>query len=269
MRVAAFQFDVRRDDLPANVARVEEGLRAASADGIQLVVLPEMWPTSFASPVDEAERERLVRASEEAVAHVGALSAELGLMVAGSAFGRAPLSPQPCNRLTVFERGEVRLVYDKLHLFSPTAECEVFSAGDGLPATVATRLGSLSGVVCYDLRFAPCLRGPYREAAEWLVVPAQWPGSRASHWRALVVGRAAEHQAFVVAANRTGTDVVGRRRLALEFSGNSLIVGPDGVVRAEGRGEEGLVTADLDLEEVRVLRRRVPVRRDQRLDLYS
>lgn len=269
MRVAALQFDVRRDDLGANAARVEEGLRAAAARGIELVVLPEMWTTSFVGPADEAGCAALVRASEAAVARVGELSRELGLLVAGSAFGSTPGVALPRNRLTLFEHGETRLVYDKLHLFSPTAEGEVFSAGDRLPATVATRLGALSGIVCYDLRFAPCLRAPYRDRAELLVVPAQWPGSRASHWRALVVGRAAEHQAFVVAANRTGIDLVGRRRLELAFSGNSLIVGPDGVVRAEGRGEDGLVEAEIDLEEVRGLRRRVPVHRDQRLDLYS
>lgn len=269
MRVAALQFDVRRDDLAANAARVEAGLHAAAARGIALVVLPEMWATSFASPADEVECAALVRASEAAVARVGDLSRELGLVVAGSAFGRTEGVALPRNRLTLFERGEVRLVYDKLHLFSPTAEGEVFSAGDHLPRTVETRLGTVSGIVCYDLRFAPCLRAPYRERAEILVVPAQWPGTRASHWHALVVGRAAEHQAFVVAANRTGTDRVGRRGLELDFSGNSLIVGPDGVVRAEGRGEDGLVEAEIDLDEVRTLRRRVPVHRDQRLDLYS
>ena len=100
-------------------------------------------------------------------------------------------------------------------------------------------------------------------------MPAQWPASRASHWRALVCGRAAELQAFVVAANRTGTDLVGRRRLELSFAGNSLIAGPDGGVLAEGHGEEGLVEAELDLDGLRTLRRAVPVREDERRDLYG
>ena len=44
---------------------------------------------------------------------------------------------------------------------------------------------------------------------------------------------------------------------------------PDGTVAAEGRGEEGLVVADLDLGALRRLRRGVPVRRDRRGEVYG
>lgn len=266
MRVAAFQFDVLRGEVAANLAAVELALRLAARQGVELVVLPEMWPTSFVAEVDAG----LLAESAAAVERVGALSRELGLVVAGSAFATIPASAQgaaPRNRLTVFARGERVLVYDKAHLFSPTAEDEAFSAGDAPPPTVALGELSLSGCVCYDLRFALGLRAPFLDGAELLVVPAQWPGSRAAPWRALVCGRAAEHQAFVVAANRTGVDLVGRRRLELAFAGNSLLVGPDGSVRAEGRGADGLIVAEIDLAEARELRRQVPVRRDERREL--
>lgn len=270
MRVAAFQFDVRRGDVAGNLAAVERGLLQAAERGIELVVLPEMWPTSFVAEGDPVEWQRL---TDAAVERVGALSRELGLVVAGSAFGTGRAGEPARNRLTLFARGERVLVYDKLHLFSPTAEGESFSAGDALPPTVALAgpepRARLAGVVCYDLRFGPALRAPFLEQAEILVVPAQWPVSRATPWRALVCGRAAELQACVVAANRTGTDLVGRRRLALEFAGNSLVVGPDGAVLAEGRGADGLVEAELDLSAVRALRRAVPVRRDERPDVYG
>jgi len=287
VRAAAFQFDVRRGDVAANLAAVERGLSAAAGRGVELVVLPEMWPTSFVADGDPREWQR---ETDAALARVQELSRELGLVVAGSAFGShgaaglepgpgatlergAPLEPggprAPRNRLTVFARGERVLVYDKLHLFSPTAEAESFSAGDALPPTVATHLGKLAGVVCYDLRFGMALRAPFLDGAEILVVPAQWPATRAGHFRALVCGRAAELQAFVVAANRTGTDLVGRRRLELAFAGNSLIAGPDGGVLAEGRGQDGLVEAGLDLAAVRALRRSVPVRDDERRDVYG
>ena len=37
---------------------------------------------------------------------------------------------------------------------------------------------------------------------------------------------------------------------------------------AEGRGEQGLVSADLERDEVRKLRTRVPVTKDERMGLY-
>ncbi len=266
MRAAAFQFDVRRADVPANLAAVERGLRQARARGIELVVLPEMWPTSF---VADGSPEEWQRASDDALARIAGLSRELGLVVAGSAFGAGRAGEPPRNRLTVVARGATVLTYDKLHLFSPTAEDESFSGGDELPPTVALPEARLAGVVCYDLRFGPALRAPFLDGAEILVVPAQWPAARAAHWRALVCGRAAELQAYVVAANRTGVDLVGRRRMELAFAGNSLLVGPDGTVLAEGRGADGLVEAELDWAALRALRRAVPVRRDQRLDVYG
>lgn len=264
MRVAAFQFDVRCGDVTHNLAAVERGLRAAAERGIELVVLPEMWPTSF---VAEGDSEAWQHATDAALGRVQELSLELGLHVAGSALGAGRPDEPPRNRLSLFARGERVLAYDKLHLFTPTAEGESFSAGAAPPPTVATALGRIAGVVCYDLRFAVALRAPFRAEAEILVVPAQWPASRAVPWQALIAGRAAELQAYVIGANRTGTDQIGRRKLTLAFAGNSLVAGPDGGILASGPGREGLVEAALDLEGLRALRRAVPVRRDERRDL--
>jgi predicted amidohydrolase len=168
----------------------------------------------------------------------------------------------------VWDAGRAVLEFDKVHLFTPTGERESFRAGEAPPATVVVRGVRLSGAVCYDLRFGPLWHRPWVEEAELLVVPAQWPTPRASHWRALVLGRAAEHQAFVVAVNRTGTALHARRGDELAFPGNSIVAGPDGTARAEGSGAVGLIVWDVDPEEARALRRAVPVRRDQRPGTY-
>lgn len=265
MRVAAYQFDVRRGEVSANLEAVEEGLRSAADRGVELCCLPEMWPTSF---VADGEDSAWLAATEEALERVAELSRELELVVCGSAFGAGTEGERLRNRLHVFDRGRIVLAYDKVHLFTPTAEGEGFSAGADPPATVRVRDVEVSGVICYDLRFPPLLRTPYLDGAEILVIPAQWPDTRARHWRALAVGRAVEHQAFVLAVNRTGSDLVGNRRLQLTFPGNSLVVGPHGDVLAEGRGETGLVEAQIDVREVRHLRKSVPVRRDDKPDHY-
>jgi len=83
------------------------------------------------------------------------------------------------------------------------------------------------------------------------------------------VALAVTNQCTVVAANRTGRDVIGRRELELEFPGNSLVVDPHGRVLAEGHGEEGLIAAEIDPGLARELRRQVPVARDSRPDLYA
>ena len=261
MRVAALQFDVRRGEVSANLEVVCTGLREARERGVELLLLPELWPTSF---VPAGEKGDWVGASEEALGRVVDLAAELDLAVAGSGYGAAP-GDLPRNRFTLFDRGECLLRYDKVQLFSPTGEGLGFSPGTSPPPTARVRGLLVSGVVCYDVRFASLLRAPFLAGAELLLVPAQWPVGRASHWRALLRGRAVEHQAFVLGANRTGSETMGRRSALLEFPGNSLVADPAGHLLAEGDGAGGLVVADLDPRAPGVLRRDVPVRRDERL----
>lgn len=271
MRAACFQFDVQTA-VDANIAEVERGLREAAQAGCELVVLPEMWPTSFTSAAAESAFESALAATDRALERIRTLTHELDLAVCGSAYGRT--ASLPTNRWHLFVRGRACANYDKIHLFTPTAEAESFTAGDAAPTSASIenaandRSARVGGIVCYDLRFPEVARAHFHESVEVIAVSAQWPAARALHWRALAIGRAVESQSFVVACNRTGTALIGRRQLELVFPGNSLIVDPDGRVLAEGRGERGLVVADLDLDVARTLRIRVPIAKDERESVY-
>jgi predicted amidohydrolase len=266
MRAAALQFDVLRGATRDNLAHVERGLRLAAQRGVELVVLPEMWPSGFPGP--RSELGALTAADDAAWSRVREFSRELELAVCGSGFGVA-LPDRPANRSRLFERGVELASYDKVHLFTPTAETESFTAGDSLPAVVELRGARVATLSCYDLRFPELTRPLFTAGVEVLCVSAQWPSARATHWRALVQGVAVQNQCFVVACNRTGRDVIGRRELVLDFSGNSLIASPHGECLAQAQPEDELLVADLDLEVARELRRRVCVERDRRPELYA
>jgi predicted amidohydrolase len=265
VRAAAFQFDVRADDVEHNLGEVESALREAARERCDLVVLPEMWPTSF--PTADTRTDEALAETERALRRIAALTSELPLVVCGSAFGRT--SGLPANRWHAFEDGRTVASYDKLHLFTPTAEEASFSAGSSAPPAVDTRAGRLGGLVCYDLRFPEAARALFHAGVAVTAVSAQWPDPRASHLAALCAGRAVETQCFVVACNRTGSARIGRRGLDLHFSGGSRLVDPEGRVLAAGGSERELVVADLDLELARTLRIRVPVAKDERRDIYA
>lgn len=265
MRLACLQFDVRARDVDGNASEVEGGLRRARADGVQLVVLPEMWPTSFveADEVDDA----LLARSAAAVERLAAWTSELDLAVAGSAFARGVL--RPVNRWQLVAHGACIASYDKVHLFRPTAEDACFEAGDRPPACADTRAGRVGGVVCYDLRFPEIARHLFRAGVDVVAVSSQWASARVDQLEALVAGRAVETQAFVASCNRTGHAYVGRRRLELAYPGRSTIVDPLGRVLARGGAEPELVVADVESEVLRELRTRVPVTKDDRPALYA
>ncbi|MFT4539987.1 MAG: omega-amidase [Planctomycetota bacterium] len=266
MRCAAIQFDVRTRDPEWNLETAVRWIREASERDVKLVVLPELWPCSFTSELDEG----LLRANQDCLTTIEGLSAELEIAIAGSAHKPADEpSELPTNRFHVVHQGRSQYSYDKVHLFTPTAEHLAFRAGELAPPVVEVNDTKLTGLICYDLRFPELCRAPTRAGAEIMLVSAQWPVARASHWGVLVRGRAVEGQCFVIATNRTGRSLIGRRKMQLDFPGNSMIAGPDGDILAEGEGECGLVIADLDLDRVRQLRRRVPVTQDERCDLHA
>ena len=275
MRVATLEMDIGAGDPEGNLGTALLGLRAAGEAGAELVVLPEMWTTGFTSGSGEAEIASSARALEE----VAAVSGELDLVVIGSGPASGGGGALPTNRAHVIVGGRLAGGYDKVHLFSPTAETLAFTAGHGPPAPVdLPRSGArVAPIVCYDLRFPAISRAAFRAGADVLAVVAQWPEARAAHWSALLRGRAAECQAHVIGCNRVGEDEVGRRRMRLRFLGGSAVVGPGGedvpageqrTIDGGGRRPATLSIHDIDLDESRRLRREVPVVRDERRDLY-
>lgn len=274
MRVATLEMDVRSGDVEGNLAAAREGVERAAGLGASLIALPEMWPTSFVASASRAD----IDASVAAVAELASVAGALGITVIGSAFASVGAEQLPANRAHVLSGGAITACYDKVHLFSPTAEHFAFTAGDA-PPPVTTLPGTdirIAPIICYDLRFPAVARAAFRAGAEVLVVVAQWPDTRTAHWRALVRGRAAEAEAFVVACNRIGTDEIGRRRMKLAFSGDAAVIAPSGepvphsarsFLDADGREPSRLTVHEIDVEEVRRLRRAVPVAEDERLDI--
>ncbi|MFT7486469.1 MAG: omega-amidase [Candidatus Paceibacteria bacterium] len=268
MRVAALQFDVSSDP-EVNWSFVEPQLELAAERGVELVLLPEMWASSFPTARDDAFES--AKRDRELVQRLYGKGAELGIALGGSALFADATEGQTqlLNRLEIFDGGASIFSYDKVHLFTPTAEHETFVPGSDSPGVSELRGCKVSGAICYDLRFPEILRMPFRAGAELILISAQWPSPRAAHWQALCIARAVENQCFVLACNRTGEALIGRRQQKLEFPGNSLVVSPYGEILASGEGQQGLVSADIDLQVARHFRVRVPCIKDDRPDLYE
>jgi predicted amidohydrolase len=108
--------------------------------------------------------------------------------------------------------------------------------------------------ICYDVRFPALYRALAQSGAQILCVPAAFTKvTGEAHWRALLVARAIENGAFVIAPGQCG-----RHRDGRETYGHSLIVGPWGDVIAEAGAAPCIVSATLDLDRVAEARRRIP-----------
>jgi len=258
---ACVQFDVRAGDIAANCAAMRAGVEEAVASGARLCVLPEMWSTSFLP----AFAEPMLAEAEAAETELRELSATHGLVIVGSSVESR--DDAVFNTARVYERGRCLGSYRKIHLFSPNAEHRHLAAGHE-PLVVATQLGVLGVLICYDLRFPELSRYYFHRGVELLVVPGQWPEARSHHWRTLLRARAIENEMFVIGSNRTGQEPSLRNGELQAFPGDGRIVDPTGEVLASGSGEAGAIVAQIERRKVRTMRRILPVDRDQRPSVY-
>lgn len=165
------------------------------------------------------------------------------------------------NAAILLEKGSLRALYRKIHLFDAFGyrESSVFAPGSEL---AIARLGDfiVGLAVCFDLRFPELFRAMAMRGVDLFIVPAAWyrgPGKE-EQWSALTRARAHENVAFLAAANQTGP----------LFSGRSVLVNPMGHVLVDlGEGERSFKVA-LDPSEVKEAREKVPVLNLLRRDLY-
>lgn len=251
IRLALVQMAIKEGDIAGNWHRARGYIERAGDSGADLVLLPEMWLTGFSYRRLSALAEK----TPASLRKVGAASKKFRLAVIGS----WPEKDNGCLYNTAYvigPDGEVRSSYRKVHLFRPMKEDVFLAPGDYL--TVADlEIGKVGVSLCYDLRFPEMVRKLALAGAELIVFPSQWPLGRLSHFHILLAARAVENQLFTAGANRTGRGGV------VDFGGHSAIVNPRGEVMARLGREEGLLEAELDLDEVDVTRREVCYLKDR------
>jgi predicted amidohydrolase len=180
--------------------------------------------------------------------HIGSLPIRLG---SGKLANRSYLI-SPAGRITAR--------YDKIHMFDVDlgggeSYRESANYEPGRHAVVADLpWGKLGMTICYDLRFPQLFRALARAGVKFIAVPAAFtrPTGKA-HWHLLLRARAVESQSFVFAAGQGGCHENGR-----ETFGHSLIVSPWGEILGEGGDEPAVIFADIDLQQLEDVRRRVP-----------
>src|ERR1041384_6245421 len=84
------------------------------------------------------------------------------------------------------------------------------------------------------------------------------------HWEVLLRARAIENQCYVLAAGQSGDHEPGRTCF-----GRSMIVDPWGTVLAQAPDTTGIVTAELDLDRLELIRSELPSLANRRMGLTA
>lgn len=250
-------MDIAWEDRAANFKIAERLISEAGVREGDLVVLPEMFDSGFSLNV-----ERTADDAGETADWVERMARESGSHVQGArtVWNAARLKGR--NLAVAAGPGGMVCEYAKIHPFGYGGESERFEGGDEV-LTYEWGVGAhglcVCPAVCYDLRFPELFRRGLALGAQVFTVVASWPAARHEHWRALLIARAIENQAYVLGVNRCGSDP------RLEYAGGTVAVGPRGEIVGELGGDEGVLSVEVEHDEIKKWRARFPAWRDIRL----
>lgn len=261
LRVAAVQLRCGIEPA-ANRAHALPFIREAATAGARFIATPENTYRL------DRDRERALAAAgpeqnDPELAAWARIAKEFGVWLLLGSAAIATGAGKVFNRSFLYTPdGKVVARYDKINMFDVTLgggetyrESETVEAGARAVLTEGPMGAKIGLSICYDLRFAELYRAYAKAGAEIITVPAAFtvPTGQA-HWEILLRARAIETGAFVIAPAQGGRHEDGRATY-----GHSLIADPWGKLVAKlDHDEPGFIVADLDLDQVRDARAKIP-----------
>lgn len=264
-----------------NMATAEAGIRAAAAQGAQIVCLPELFRSLYfcqsenhdffalAEPVPGPSTERLSK-----------LAAELQVVIVASLFEKRAEGLYHNTAAVIDADGRYLGKYRKMHIPDDPLFYEkfYFTPGDLGFKVFKTRYARIGVLICWDQWYPEAARLTALRGADVLCYPTAigWhPAEKAEYgvaqhqsWEIIQRSHGIANGCYVVSINRTGHE--GDPAGGIEFWGQSFISDPSGTVIVRAPVDEpAVLVAPIDLAKIDVQRTHWPFLRDRRIDAYG
>lgn len=264
LRVGVAQIESALGDLDANLDKHLAYVERARAEGVEILLFPEMSMTGHSAGPDTLSLAR--RRTAPMVQKLA--EASVGMTTIFGMIEEAPAA-QFHNAQLVVRDGRLQFLHHKVNLatygkleegkhFASGRYVETFEIDDWRAAVlICADLWNPALVHLAAVHGSTLLFAPISSAIEAVGADFDNPGG----WGVNVSFYAMTYGLPVVMANRVGTEG------DLTFWGGSRIVDPFGRVLAQADRGEQLIAADVDYELVRRARYLLPTVRDSNLDL--
>jgi NAD+ synthase (glutamine-hydrolysing) len=269
LRLGLAQMTPKLGDVKANLTLHLETISQAADQGVELLVFPELSLTGYRLrdlTFSVAIRPSL---SDPIFAQLLQASRDLDLIVG---FVEADKRQKYYIANAYLSGGEMVHLHRKVYLptYGMFDEGRYFAWGDSIQA-FDTRFGRVGMLICEDFWHVSPPYLLWLDGADLLFLNSASPGRGLATEQKIGSAKWVEHinQAyaslftnFVIHCNRTGFED------GVSFWGGSAVFDPEGNLVAQGPYyEEALVTAKLDLNQLRRTRIRLPLLRDERVAL--
>ncbi len=215
-----------------------------------VIVIPEMFSTGFTMKPEF----HFDTMEGETIAWMKAQSIKKNAAICGSIIIKNEVG-QFVNRFLFVSQDETHY-YDKAHLFRMGEENQHYVKGES-QKVIQYKGFNIAPMVCYDLRFPAWTRRTPNFEYDLLLFVANWPQKRTEHWKALLLARAIENQAYVLGVNRIGNDGNG-----IYHSGDSSLISPLGEIIYKKSEDEDIQTHVIEKSIISDYRKVFPVEKD-------
>ncbi|PRY05045.1 putative amidohydrolase [Pontibacter ummariensis] len=259
IKVAAVQMDCVLGNREANLKKSEELVEQTVKSGAKLIVLPELFNTGYR--VEERDVEMAETIPGPTVEWMQQLARKHQTYIVAAILEQGLSKGLVYDTAVIVGPEGLLGTYRKTHLWD--VESVRFTKGNEFPV-FQTEVGNIGLQICYEVGFPEGARVLALKGADIILYPSAFGKARGYAWKIATRSRALENGAYVIAANRTGTE-----KDVTEFGGGSCIVNPWGEVTAEASKHDEVIVAEIDLQEVIEQRRRLPYLRDMNRSLFA
>jgi len=272
------------ENISDNRRRLGEKIKRLASAGARLVVLQELHDSLYFCQTENVDLCSLAVALDgEEMDFYRRIAAGTGVVLVTSVFERRAPGLYHNTAVVIDADGSVCGKYRKMHIPDDPAYYEkfYFTPGDLGFEPIATSVGRLGVLVCWDQWYPEAARIMALRGAEILIYPTAigWESSdtedekarQREAWITVQRGHAVANGLPLVAVNRVGheTDPSGATG-GIRFWGSSFVAGPQGEFLAQLPSDsEATSVVDIDMDRCEQVRRWWPFLRDRRIDAYQ
>lgn len=271
------------EDRAQNHAASIAGIRDAARQGAELVLLQELHAGVYFCQTEDTGRfdqaETIPGPTSEALS---AVAKELGIVIVGSVFERRAPGIYHNTAVVLERNGSIAGTYRKMHIPDDPGFQEkfYFTPGDQGFAPIATSVGKLGVLVCWDQWYPEAARLMAMHGADLLLYPTAigWDprdedaekNRQRDAWITIQRAHAVANGLPVIVANRVGLEPSPAGGAGISFWGSSFVAGPQGEFLSQaGVDKPAVLVTEISRRRSEDVRRIWPFFRDRRIDAYQ
>jgi predicted amidohydrolase len=263
-KIAVVQMRAETDK-KNNLKKILRYISQAARKNAELCTFPEFMMCYTPSSQSSADLANIAEKIDgEFVSSISEEAKKNSIQVIGTLYEKSPKSNRVYDTSFLIEKnGKVVSTYRKIHLYDALGfkESTKLYPGSSITKPTKTSVGKIGMMICYDLRFPEMSRILALSGSEILVVPSAWVKGKMKeeHWLTINKTRAIENGCYVISPDQVGNIYCGR----------SVVVDPYGKILLDMRKKEGIGIVDISLDEVKQVRKKLPLLQNRRTDIYT